>query len=390
MTAVMFWTAMLALIACGESKREAAPPRAETPARVESAEPPVETAAGRWTALASENAPSGRDGAAVAFDSDALAIWGGHAVDGIFQTYVNTGAIFDATRRVWTSLPTEGAPPARMRAAAVLTEGTLFVFGGRDGMNPLATGAVFDRSSWRALPAEGAPSAASDVVAIAIPNGIVVWGGSTADGGYSGDGAIFDLDAFRWRPMNGVGGPSARGGATAVWTGDEVIVWGGVGPNGALGDGARYDPATDTWRSVSREGAPSPRLRHAAIWTGDEMIVWGGDRARAEMRGDGAIYRPSDDSWRPMRAGPLEARTSFGAAWTSDRAIYFGGDDGTRPLADGALYDPAADRWTLLPSEGAPAARHDPALAWLAGAAFVYGGTGEGGALLTDGALFVP
>jgi hypothetical protein len=44
----------------------------------------------------------------------------------------------------------------------------------------------------------------------------------------------------------------------------------------------------------------------------------------------------------------------------------------------------------MLPLENAPAARHGHALAWLAGTAFVFGGTASDGTLLTDAVSFVP
>jgi hypothetical protein len=87
-------------------------------------------------------------------------------------------------------------------------------------------------------------------------------------------------------------------------------VWGGI-PGEAHGTGQVLDRATDTWRAMSTAGAPSGR-----------EVAWSASR-------EGTLV-----TW--------SGRSGRGAA---------------PDLADGGIYDVAADRWTPIPTAGAP----DPA-----------------------------
>ena len=168
-------------------------------------------------------------------------------------------------------------------------------------------------------------------------------------------------------PLPSTAAPSPRLGHTAVWTGTEMLVWGGgpgaaVGPR-PLGDGGRYEPATDTWSPISAAGAPSARSGHTAVWTGAAMLVWGGSGPGVAVLGDGAAYAPAADAWRPLPgAGAPSPRTSHAVVWTggpgaptgpgAELLVWGGLGPGSRPLNDGAAYDPGADAWRPLPAGG--------------------------------------
>ena len=53
----------------------------------------------------------------------------------------------------------------------------------------------------------------------------------------------------------------------------------------------------------------------------------------------------------------------------------------------GGRYDPSADTWLALPSDGAPSPRHDHTGVWTGDRLLVWGGGGE---LLNTGATFNP
>ncbi len=98
-------------------------------------------------------------------------------------------------------------------------------------------------------------------------------------------------------------------------------------------------------------------------------------------------------AWSPMAASPLSGRLTPAFAWSGAELIIWGGLGSLAALellADGARYDPIADRWTAMSTEGAPAARQFPATAWVGDRFFVYGGRGALGTNLTDGALYDP
>jgi len=161
-----------------------------------------------------------------------------------------------------------------------------------------------------------------------------------------------------WSRISEIGAPSSRYGHTAVWDGIEMLVWGGGGPVGYVRDGGRYNPLTDTWRPISTVGAPSLRGDHLAVWTGKEMIVWGGNdpssRSNAGLA-DGARYDPVADTWRPVSTdgGPgIDSRSTTGetAVWTGSEVLLLRSEprDASQPDRTFHLfrYDPVTDAWT--------------------------------------------
>jgi len=225
--------------------------------------------------------------------------------------------------------------------------------------------------------------------------------GTGAGGGTSPAGPPQPARPPGWRVI--AKGPlEGRHSHSVVWTGKEMIVWGGAGRAGNaaiyLEDGAAYDPAADRWRKLP--GSPlGPRADHVAAWTGTEMLVWGGNPGKPTAFGnnefiDGAAYDPATDKWRPMAKFPLSARFSARAVWTGRVLVVWGGaraEDGedAPPLADGAAYDPARDRWSVLP-DSPLAGRLSPLAAAVDGGALIsWGFNGEPGQSL-DGARFDP
>lgn len=161
---------------------------------------------------------------------------------------------------------------------------------------------------------------------------------------------------FRWERLPDPPVPM-RAGASVVWTGSEVVMWGGGSPSssrrGLRADGAAHNPETGRWRRIA--AAPiGPRSNHVAVWTGREMVVWGGTRPESDAAAgwaDGAAYDPVADRWRRIPEAPIGARIRFGAAWTGAELVVVGGGDmyGAARPGIGAAYSPAEDRWRLLP-----------------------------------------
>lgn len=83
------------------------------------------------------------------------------------------------------------------------------------------------------------------------------------------------------------------------------------------------------------------------------MIVWGGFVAFGS-RAQGAIYDPAADRWTPVgTAGSPEPRGGHLALWTGSRMIVFGGSAAVRAVD---VYDPIADRWVQMTVAGTGAA----------------------------------
>lgn len=264
----------------------------------------------------------------------------------------------------WTQL---GAFPLQARSGELSVpwgSGKWLIWGGRTPAGSmLDDGAVFDAAlqAWTVMPpaelqGDAGPTgsfvARANMAATATDQGLFVFGGVGEGNQTLGDGAVVDV-ALQWRPLATEGAPTPRSGARAVWISGHklVVLWGGLSVTGVpLQDGARYHATTDTWSPMA--AAPiEARDGHSAVWDDKHsvVIIWGGRGRQGPLR-DGALYDPGSDQWRPMQQAPI-ARTGHLAVWDADRArmvVMFGRDDlWPGPRANGAVYDPEHDRWTM-------------------------------------------
>jgi hypothetical protein len=170
--------------------------------------------------------------------------------------------------------------------------------------------------------------------------------------------SVWDGSAKAWSAIKTAAPLGPRSHYAVALAGQRLMVWGGWSyPVGVLGDGAVLNLARKTWKKMSATGAPSPRLEpNAVVWTGSRLLVWGGRQATiapssVRLLDDGAAYDPAADRWTPMSSvNAPSPRTDATVAWTGRKLVVVGGSAqvGGPPLRDGAIYDPAADRWTPL------------------------------------------
>jgi hypothetical protein len=214
---------------------------------------------------------------------------------------------------------------------------------------------------------------------------LVVWGGWGHQGAnlrVHADGAGYDARTGRWGrlPLATEAQLPDEDDAATVWTGREVLIWGGFtvtdpvnNPNtGFPADGLAYDPARRTWRKLpARPPALKLGIDTRAVWTGRELLVTGVREADTRGRAVGAAYDPAADRWRLLPPSPaltvgsrhLQARTAVWAGirllvWNfwSNRPRPYDESDVTDPAGvepDGIdlwAYDPAGNRWTVLPA----------------------------------------
>jgi N-acetylneuraminic acid mutarotase len=133
----------------------------------------------------------------------------------------------------------------------------------------------------------------------------------------------------------------------------------------------------DGWRMLAASPL-SPRDGQVAVWTGEQMLVLGGgnldvlagpnDRRRRagysfdpstgrttqlveERFADGAAYDPTADRWDGLPPAPTSARAAAAALWTGDEALVWGGvGDLGEPLRDGGAFSPAERKWRSIAS----------------------------------------
>ncbi len=156
-----------------------------------------------------------------------------------------------------------------------------------------------------------------------------------------------------WR--RGAPGPLRhREFAVQVWTGSELLVWGGD-PDGD--SGAAYDPAADRWRMIAPAPIPA-RCHGASAWTGREVLVWGEacrlspspSRGQPRHHLGAAAYDPAADRWRVLPTGPVTGGQAVLSVWTGTEWIL------ADPVGPAAAFDPATDGWRTLPPVPRPSA----------------------------------
>jgi hypothetical protein len=101
------------------------------------------------------------------------------------------------------------------------------------------------------------------------------------------------------------------------------------------------------------------------------MIVWGGHDGTSAVA-SGASYDPAADRWTPLpTAGAPSARTSHGGAWTGNEVLIFGG-----PVdRSGGRFDPETDTWSAMTTTGAPEWYGAGATLWTGAGMFAFGGS---------------
>ena len=149
-----------------------------------------------------------------------------------------------------------------------------------------------------------------------------------------------------WR--RGTPGPLRhRDFAAQVWTGTELVVWGGD-PDGD--SGAAYDPKADRWRAIAPAPIPA-RCEPATAWSGREALVWGrACRPTPGLSPDqsrhitaGAAYDPATDRWRLLPEGPIAASPTTMSVWTGSEWII------ANPVGPAAALEPTSGQWRTLP-----------------------------------------
>jgi hypothetical protein len=226
---------------------------------------------------------------------------------------------------------------------------------------------------------------------------LFAWGGWDGANGAShvAGGAVYDVTggADPWVTM--AASPLApRKAHSAIWTGSLLLIFGGGDASQRFGDGAAYDPsAGGSWSDLDAGDPLRPEAReaHAAAWSGSTMLIWGGRDGTTFLK-SGAVYDPAGPTWTRTTDDPttLSERAGAFAVYDSGRYLVYGGYDGTGPLADGAWYDPVASTWTPIATLGAPAARTKACVAWDAATRrlVVWGGRDGGGTPLASGAVY--
>jgi N-acetylneuraminic acid mutarotase len=186
----------------------------------------------------------------------------------------------------------------------------------------------------------------------------------------------YDPGADGWKPLAPM--PTKRGSPVAAAAGDKIYVIGGATtspgskettvhparPQVSVGTVEEYDLATNTWRQ--RSSMPTPRNHATAGVVNGKIYVIGGRVGNAFITAGGSNvdvveeYDPAADAWGAPRAKMPSARSAMASGVYGGRIYVTGGEGQNAQMMYTfrafEAYDPANNRWTILPSM--PVSRH--------------------------------
>jgi hypothetical protein len=174
--------------------------------------------------------------------------------------------------------------------------------------------------------------------------------------------AVYDVDESRWT-VAPAQDDIKLGIAGMVWDGETLALvqlsqGGGVDESLTL----RWRPGDDRWTT----GVPAPiaaRLFVGSASDGRRLALWGGTTdhltsspgpgSEGELA-DGAIYDLAADRWTTIADGPVPGGVRPAVAWVDGRLVVGGGRDGldasSQELVEVAAYDPATQTWSSRPA----------------------------------------
>lgn len=342
-----------------------------------------------WEPTPLAGAPVARMRHACAAVGDKVVVWGGQGADGNLAS----GGVLDLGAGSWKTTSVANAPQARAYAPAVATGDRFFVWGGHDGA-PRGDGGLYDPATdtWKPVTMAGAPSARwlHTITWAAEAKRVVVWGGYDGTD-YLATGAIYDPATDAWTTVSTSDAPTRRREHVAVWNGTHVVVSGGLGFDGVaegslLADGAMLDPVTNVWELLPASGHPSARYRHAAAAAGKVVVAWGGLTADLpEIAADGAAF--DGNAWQPLGGTPPVGRSGHTAVGIGDSVVFFGGLGAAGRLADGGVYDAKSGTFQPGPFPTGPVARELHCAVAAGTKMVVWGGQANAGVTQTGGVL---
>lgn len=291
----------------------------------------------------------------------------------------------------WVTNKFAPLPEPEEEYTATVASDRLYLIGGNRSGRPEWPRHVLEydlaANKWTAK--KPAPFPGDHMAAASLGGKIYVFGGQ-AEGGVNkplNTAWEYDPSSDAWRSLAPM--PTARTAAVAVEAGGRIYVIGGNTVAGlTIGTNDAYDPATNRWES--RTPMPTPRNHPAGGAVAGKIYVIGGRLAAPNIGGFLSSntdvveeYDPARDTWGGVKARMPTARSGGGWATYNGRIYVSGGELQNDRLhaTFRALeaYEPATNRWIILPSM--PAALHGNAVAFIGNRLHTVSGKPEGGGL---------
>lgn len=272
--------------------------------------------------------------------------------------------------------PAAPFPEASEEVYGIAANGKLYVFGGLGPQwTPKALVYEYDPATRQWTKKNNMPLPSHHVAFAELNGKIYVMGGFVKPA--KGPSAWVPIDnAWEYDPANDTWKalpplPTKRGSPVAAAVDGKIYVIGGASthpgsketavhparPHRSMDTNEVYDPATNTWET--RQTMPTAR-NHAYVGVVNNKIYVIGGRVgaalitRASNTGIVEEYDPATDQWGALKASMPNPR-SAGAWGTYKGKIYVaGGEERStgpwqRTFRAVEAYDPATNRWTILP-----------------------------------------
>jgi len=199
-----------------------------------------------------------------------------------------------------------------------------------------------DKKSWATI-APNYTTSPEDVPSPRTDHSVVIFDGSMyVFGGYDGVARFNDLHRcklrdgkFKWRQINAEGTvPLNRFGHAAVVVRNSMFVIGGWNGHDTMDDIYQYSFLSNLWFEIRRiKGVrPKPRYRHSAVAHKNQIIIFGGVDTNQKRFNDLFIYDCDTRLWgEQSTTGQAPQQRTFHKAVIADHVMYVvGGFDGSR------------------------------------------------------------
>ena len=195
-----------------------------------------------WQTMTTNNAPPRRMNHTAVWTGSRMIVWAGYGGEALPLDYtvLQDGAAYDPANDTWITVASDGAPSARDGHTAVWTGSEMIVWGGGNYFyDYYNTGGIYNPTtdSWRETSTIGAPEERRYYRAIWTGTEMIVWGGEIEIEIFLNfykavnlhTGGSYDADTDNWQQTSTTGAPLGKSHHVAVWTGTEMIVWNGTG-----------------------------------------------------------------------------------------------------------------------------------------------------------------
>ena len=244
-------------------------------------------------------------------------------------------------------------------AAATLADGSVLVAGGAPGAVVGHTAERYDPNldTWTTTGTLSAGRTGHALVAL-VDGGALVTGGTGA-AGFLRTAERFDEGASTWTPASPMATARANHTATILADGRVLVVGGTSAKGGATNEVEIYDPVTDAWTRA--DPIKNPRYNHTATILADgRVLVAGGFTPGAfhTATKKAEVYDPAADRWTVV-SSMLEPRAVHAAVLLADGRVLVAGGVTSPPnvltvTSGSEIWDPATRAWTTTGSLEVP------------------------------------